>query len=82
MKSLLAMVLLGAFLVSGCTAVVVQETVISRPNVTVYDRVVVPTPYCYWHETPVYGHADIYRDGHTHVRLKQVAYVDRQWRCH
>jgi len=39
------------------------------------------TQYCYWDETPVYGYADVYRDGQTHVRLKQVAYVDRQWRC-
>jgi hypothetical protein len=41
-----------------------------------------PAPYCFWQETPVYGYADVYRDGHTHVRIKEVAYVDRQWRCH
>lgn len=88
MKSLLGLILLGTTLVSGCTTVVMQETVTSRPPVMAevyhdYNPVVTYTSaqYCYWHETPVYGYADVYRDGYTHVRLKQVAYVDRQWRC-
>lgn len=89
MKSILALVLLGATILSGCTTVVMQETVSTRPltmaevyhnalPVTTYTS----TQYCYWQETPVYGYADVYRDGQTNVRLKQVAYVDRQWRCH
>jgi hypothetical protein len=94
MKSFLALILLGTTLVSGCTTVVMQETVTSRPPVMAevyhgYNPVVVhsqvvhtPAPYCYWHETPVYGYADVYRDGYNHVRVKEVAYVDRQWRCH
>lgn len=89
MKSLFALILLGTSFVSGCTTVVMQETVTSRQPVMAevyhdYNPVVVytPAPYCYWQETPVYGYADVYRDGQTHVRLKQVAYVDRQWRCH
>lgn len=88
MKSILALVLLGATILSGCTTVVMQETVSTRPvtiaevyhnswSTTRYTS----SQYCYWHETPVYGYADIYRDGQTHVRIKQVAYVDRQWRC-
>lgn len=94
MKSIIASILIGATLVSGCTTVVMSETVNTRPPVmaeiyhdynpvVVHSQVVVhtPAPYCYWHETPIYGYADVYRDGYTHVRIKEVAYVDRQWRC-
>lgn len=38
-------------------------------------------PYCYSVNTPVYGYADVYRDGYTHVRIKEVAYINQQRRC-
>lgn len=41
----------------------------------------VVVPYCYSVNTPVYGYADVYRDGYTHVRIKEVAYINQQRRC-
>jgi hypothetical protein len=38
-------------------------------------------PYCSV-GTPVYGYADVYRDGYTHVRVGEVAYINQQRRCH
>jgi hypothetical protein len=88
MKPILASLILIATMLSGCTTVVMTESYEAIPTTIVtevyYSPVVTYTTaqYCYWDETPVYGYADVYRDGQTHVRLKQVAYVDRQWRCH
>jgi outer membrane biogenesis lipoprotein LolB len=36
---------------------------------------------CNMVEIPVYGHADLYRDGNTIIRVKQTAYTEKQWRC-
>lgn len=96
MRLLIASALLGATVLSGCTTVVMPTTTApvmaevyhnTHPIAAteVYHAPVVTyttQQYCYWDETAVYGYADVYRDGNTHVRLKQTAYVDRQWRCH
>lgn len=42
---------------------------------------VIVVPNCYSVNTPVYGYADVYRDGYTHVRIKEVAYINQQRRC-
>ena len=38
-------------------------------------------PDCYSVAVPVYGYADVYRNGYTHVRIKEVAYINQQRRC-
>lgn len=87
MKTILASIIMMAIVLSGCTTVVMTESYEARPTTIVTEAYRAPvvsytTQYCYWQETPVYGYADVYRDGYTRVRIKEVAYVDRQWRCH
>lgn len=77
MKITLAAILIASTLLSACTTVVMTEVIETRPAIIVNTH----QPQCYWAETPVYGYADIYRDGYSHVRIREVAYVDRQWRC-
>lgn len=82
--NIVSVIFLTAFM-AGCNTVVVQENVSARPTMAeiYHDSISYESSeYCYWSETPVYGYADVYRDGQTHVRIKQVAYVDRKWRCH
>lgn len=55
----------------------VMITEVYYPPVVLYT----PAPYCYLYEAPVYGYVDIYRDGQTHIRIKEVVYIDQQWRC-
>lgn len=71
MKKLLT-ILLATLALFGCV-VVVQDTTYVQPQPHVQ--------ICRWVDIPVYGHADIYRDRDTTVRIKQTAFVDRQWRC-
>ncbi len=54
-----------AITLSGCVVNIVNE----------------PVQVCRWVEIPVYGYADVYRSHGTTVRIQQLAYVDRQWRC-
>lgn len=98
MKLLIASVLFAAALSGCTTVVmadgydtrppVMAEIYHDARPVTVTEVHIAPvvrhttTQYCHWVETPVYGYVDVYRDGNTRVRLKQTAYVDRQWRCH
>jgi tRNA A37 threonylcarbamoyladenosine biosynthesis protein TsaE len=70
MKKLFA--LLAAVALSGCVVVIEDNTYVQSPA---YVQV------CRWVDVPVYGHVDLYRDRDTTVRIKQTAYVDRQWRC-
>lgn len=60
-----------ALILSGCVLVVQDAAYVQHPQVQV----------CRWVDVPVYGHVDIYRDRDTTVRIKQTAFVDRQWRC-
>jgi hypothetical protein len=69
----IATTLLLISLLSGCVVNVVNKPV-QEP------RLLGPT--CRFVETPVYGYADLYRDGRSHIRIREVAYIDRQWRCH
>jgi hypothetical protein len=55
----------------------VMITEVYYPPVVIYT----PASHCYWYEAPVYGYVDIYRDGQTHIRIKEVVYTDQQWRC-
>ena len=71
MKTLFA--LLAAVTLSGCVVVVQDTPYVQSPPAYVQ--------VCRWVEVPVYGHVDLYRDRDTTVRIKQTAYVDRQWRC-
>jgi hypothetical protein len=80
MKITLAAILITSTLLSACTTVVMTEVIETRPT-TVVNATYFHQPQCYWAETPVYGYADIYRDGYSHVRIREVAYVDRQRRC-
>jgi GTP-binding protein EngB required for normal cell division len=80
MKNIFASILVTTSLLSGCTTIVMTEVVEPRP-VTIVNTTYVQ-PYCRWVDVPVYGYADVYRDGYNRVRIKEVAYVDRQWRCH
>lgn len=65
-----------ATVLSGCVVNVVSEP-IYQPV-----RIGVPSStFCQWVEIPVYGYADIHRGNGVWVRVQQVAYVDRQWRC-
>jgi hypothetical protein len=74
MKSIASLFLIVSLL-SGCVVNVVNQPVQQQPLIT-YHRAV-----CGWVEIPIYGYADVYRDGRNHVRIRQIAYVDRQWRC-
>jgi hypothetical protein len=78
MKIILTKVIAAAVLLSGCTLVVTPDTIVSKPIVIVDAYV---QPYCRWVDVPVYGYVDVYRDGINRVRIEEVAYVDRQWRC-
>jgi GTP-binding protein EngB required for normal cell division len=60
-----------ALALSGCTIVVNEPFVVHTPQ-----------PTCYWVDVPVYGYADIYRSNGTTVRIREVAYVEKQRRCH
>jgi hypothetical protein len=59
-----------AITLSGCVVNIVNEPIQHRP-----------VQVCRWVEIPVYGYADVYRSHGTTVRVQQLAYVDRQWRC-
>jgi hypothetical protein len=71
MKKIFA-IITSALVLSGCVVNVINEPI----------HHVRPVQYCSWVEIPVYGYADVYRSHGTTVRVQQVAYVDRQWRCH
>lgn len=62
-----------AIVLSGCVVSLVAEPVYTNTYYT--------PQHCRWVEIPVYGYADVYRGNGVWVRLRQVAYVDRQWRC-
>lgn len=66
MKKLIAILFATVTTLSGCV-VAVQDT----PYVQV----------CQWVDTSVYGYADIYRNREVTIRIKETAYVHRQWRC-
>ena len=95
MKFTLAMMILASTLSAGCTTVVMTDVVEPRPIVIAETYhgirpivnympapIITPVvvPYCSV-ETPVYGYADVYRDGYTHVRIEEVAYINQQRRC-
>jgi hypothetical protein len=69
MKKIIALIT-TAILLSGCVVNVINEP-IQQPI----------QQHCRWANVPVYGYADVYRSYGNVVRVQQVAYVDRQWRC-
>jgi len=70
MKKILAVFLAG-LVISGCTVVVNEQPYYQPPS----------PQFCRWVEIPVYGYADLYRNNGTVVRVQQVSFIDRQWRC-
>lgn len=68
MKQLVG-ILTSTLLLSGCVVNVINEPIQQ------------PIQYCRWVEVPVHGYADLYRSHGTTIRVQQVAYVNRQWRC-
>jgi hypothetical protein len=64
-------ILASVLILSGCVVNVINEPIQQPRSVQV----------CKWIDIPVYGYVDMYRSHGTTVRVQQVAYVDRQWRC-
>ena len=96
MKPILAMMILALTISAGCTTVVMTDVVEPRPVIIaetyrdvrpivnyISAPIITPiiVPDCYSVAVPVYGYADVYRDGYTHVRIGEVAYINQQRRC-